>query len=735
MGVVAFDVWAAEKGVAKSFDLKFLQDRVIGIDAAYYIHGLNKDPLLSALGGPPLAFESTVIHAVKHLQNAGLKLHFVFNGLESGVGSDPFTSSARAARFDSEAFTLYEAEQAKEARDLFKASGHWYPSALSEILKKTLHEQRIPFTVAPYSALAQLVYYEKHPSQFIDAVYGPSELFCFGIDKLITKFQMADDIQNMGEKNIPESPVLELSTFQWIDRRDCLAALNTNVNVFIDALMLAGSGLLPTFPPLENENVYRKPFNMRNVVEMITSCGGSVVRLCAQYSTDPAVKGVYLDQYKRALTRIRYHVIMTDEGEVEILDKSHAPDDAHECIGLRLPEELYMYLSRGMLRPRVLNWLTSGKISITQPLAGGDGRPYQNLVKVQLDPLRRQALSLLTEPIHRYYHSRDITTSLWFDPSYDGKFNMRDISSPRDLLSKWNVKNNLIAGYSTEDLPAGTLSFAILSLENPEFAAKTVTQKPKAGQEPLKHRDEILANAVWRLLQLRGYLNEQHQLTEWGRVLEAVWSASGTRRDEEEAALIAVELMRFELINPDTMFLGYGGAPGNGSDIDKRNAMLVSRVACLGKIRHSAKGYSGPLSRHMLAYHSIVSSVHASLRDLLEMIVAAMFLEGLVDRDREDWADISLGLPFYQEQSCALGVLTMHFLDDLCNYPNPTSESTRAEVKRKGQEWIMHGDFSGSLDDAFRIWDAVYQGVKAAGNMLKDTSIWDEVDTWLSQRK
>ena len=130
-------------------------------------------------------------------------------------------------------------------------------------------------------------------------------------------------------------------------------------------------------------------------------------------------------------------------------------------------------------------------------------------------------------------------------------------------------------------MPAGTLSFAILSLENPEFAAKTVSQKPRAGQEVrievlkfercadcsklLKHRDEILANAVWRLLQLRGYLNEQHQLTEWGKVLEAVWSASGTRRDEEEAALIAVELMRLELINPDTMFLGYGGAPGNGS--------------------------------------------------------------------------------------------------------------------------------------------------------------------------
>lgn len=251
----------------------------------------------------------------------------------------------------------------------------------------------------------------------------------------------------MGEKNNPDSPVLVLSKFQWIDRRDCLAALgNIPATVFIDSLMLAGSDLLPGFPPLENETVYRKPFTMRNVVEMIISCGGSVARLCAQYSTDPAVKGVYLDQYKRALTRIRHHVIMTDEGDVGILDKDHAPDDAHECIGLRLPEELYMYLSRAMLRPRVLNWLTSGKISIIQPLAGGDGRSYQNLVKVQLDPLRRQALSLLTEPIHRYYHSREIATSLWFDPTYEGKFNMRDVSSPRELLSKWNVKNNLIAG-------------------------------------------------------------------------------------------------------------------------------------------------------------------------------------------------------------------------------------------------------------------------------------------------
>ena len=209
--------------------------------------------------------------------------------------------------------------------------------------------------------------------------------------------------------------------------------------------MLAGSSLLPVFPPLLDSTLYRKHFTIRNVTDLVVSSGDSVPRLCSQYPAIPSIKSVYLDQYKKAATRVRHHVVLTADGDVEILDKEHAPDDAHDCIGLRLPEELYMYLSRGMLRPRVLNWLTSGIVSITQPLAGGDGKAYQDLVKTQLDPLRRQALKLLTEPLHRYYQSRDMKTILWFDPSYEEKFNMREVPSVREAFSKWNVKNDLIA--------------------------------------------------------------------------------------------------------------------------------------------------------------------------------------------------------------------------------------------------------------------------------------------------
>lgn len=72
---------------------------------------------------------------------------------------------------------------------------------------------------------------------------------------------------------------------------------------------------------------------------------------------------------------------------------------------------------------------------------------------------------------------------------------------------------------------------------------------------------------MWRFLQLRGYVDEQHKLTDWGEILRTALDASGTRKDQEEAVFIAVELLRLELVTPATMFLGYAGAPMNGSGL------------------------------------------------------------------------------------------------------------------------------------------------------------------------
>ncbi|KAA6408456.1 MAG: hypothetical protein FRX48_07538 [Lasallia pustulata] len=745
MGITMFDRWASL--YAKSMPLTCLKDSVIGIDAAYYLERLlmpSKEPLLSALGGSPFGLEFAIMKELSVLQAAGFKPHFVFNGLDYGIKDDPFGPSIASSLANAAAFDIYEKEMPDAAIRLFQESGSPTAAALSEFFKKVLYQRRIEFTVAPYSALAQLAYYEKHPSQFIDAVYGPSELFLYGIDKLITKFELAHEYTEKGNFMSTFRYVLEDSTFRWVDRRTCLAQFNEiPVEIFVDACLLAGSSILPTFPPLKNVTLYPKGYSFPDVVSMVVSCGRNITALCAQYQDDPHVKELdYLDRYRRALTGIKHHIIINKDGDIETLDKEHAPSDVHDCVGQRLPEELNMYLSRGMLRPRVLSWLTSGTIFVTAPCEGGDSREYQNLVKTQLEPFRRQALCLLSECLNRYYQRKEITTRFWFDTESNSRVNLRDLlPSPKEALNGWIVRDNLIAEQCQKlEMPTGStlpgsLAYAVRSLSDATFASKTLISKPKTGFQPLVTLQEITVNAVWRFLQLRNYVDNKHELTPWGKVMDITLTACGSSKEQEEAGFIAVELLRLGLLNNSPMFPNYSGTPLRGTDTDKRSCLLVSRVASLGKLRHQPKGYSGPLSRHLLGYHSVISALRASLRDLVDISLATMFLDGNADRDRNDWMDLALGLPFYDENSYALGVVVKTYLDELFTRDDPTSETTRAEMKAKGPEWCQYCDFAGSLDDAFDLWDAVYKGVKTAGAEIKDQGMWDEVDRWLAARR
>ena len=48
-------------------------------------------------------------------------------------------------------------------------------------------------------------------------------------------------------------------------------------------------------------------------------------------------------------------------------------------------------------------------------------------------------------------------------------------------------------------------------------------------------------------------------------MLEATLTTAGSNKDLEEAGFLAIELMRVGLINADTMFLDYSGAPMRGT--------------------------------------------------------------------------------------------------------------------------------------------------------------------------
>jgi hypothetical protein len=434
-------------------------------------------------------------------------------------------------------------------------------------------------------------------------------------------------------------------------------------DLFVDACLLSGTSFLPTFPPLDVVSNRKQP-KMKAAMEMILNLGKSGYAACVHYESDPQCQALkYLDRYCRARSAIQFHAVMTKEGKAEPFDLNNAPRDIHEFLSFRLSDELYFYMSKGVISPRILNWITSGEILELPPLDGGESELYRSLVRDKLKKTRSSCLSLLASTIHRFYGHRDIKLKYWFDLDNEETLRLGDLEDHMPMIREWNVReevygpeknhhwvsfDRVVDDLLTTKGKSGLIGIAVKTLKNKNFCAQTITKKDTNNL--LKSKEEILFNSVWRMLHLRGYINKDHTLSPWGRVLCAALDALPALPPEkaymivelEESVIVAIEMARLGLLNASDMFPAYSGAPYRGTTVEKRSTLLISRLGCLGKISHQEVGYTGPLSRNYLAYQQMVTAVRGSLRDLLEVSLANLLLFGDAERERTDYAELGL---------------------------------------------------------------------------------------------
>ncbi|KAF7590900.1 hypothetical protein BBP40_002262 [Aspergillus hancockii] len=721
MPIRPLDEWVSTR--TQSLPLSALKGAVIGIDASHYInqhllHPSTREPLLVALGGYPFALRNNIERELQLFKSLGVNCVFVFNGLDFGTKNQRPHISPESVRAFEQAWDLYDQQQADQVVDAFSGAGTPRPETLYRFLQRILNHNGIEYIVAPYSAAAQLSYFTKGPNPLVDAVCGPSEVFLFDVNKLITRID-GDPAQ-----------------FFWITKQTCQEELGRLSNEqFVDFCLLLGSSFLPTSPLFENPAFPGKGATIRDALPMFNSAARSALALCAQFEEDRRMQELqYMDRYKRAFMTVKHHVFVDAEGRIGPMDPENTPSDLHELIGQRLPEELYYYLSKGVLGPDVPNYLTSGEVVVSRPLGVEDTEIYRQVSGRTLTPIRTQAICLLSNSLHRFYQTKVIRVRSWYDENSDSSINLKSLPSVKDTIQSWKIRmDQLPEGVKKLQGTCGPFKFAVQSLKDSEFVSKSLSARES---QPLSSQDEVLANVYWRFLQLRGYIDEKHQLTSWGVSLEQALSILDPDDNLEEATFLAIEMLRFGVLNAKQWFSHVSGGPMRGSDEDKNFNILVSRVACVAKLQHKSIGYSGPLSRQLLCYRSLIAEVRVTLRNLIEVVLTGLFLSGDADRDRDDWTALSIKLPFIDDNDCGLGIAVRTYLDDLPLQADPTSPEARAEVKSKGKDWFQHSDsFTGNLDLAFKLWDAVYKGTQHAGNDFKDGKLFENANGWLAERR
>ncbi|UKZ93688.1 uncharacterized protein TrAFT101_008596 [Trichoderma asperellum] len=728
MPFIAEDSWI--NGQASTYNISELEDCSIAVDASYYLSLLldtdpSHEPLLPALGGLT-GIQYHIRQSLDLWDKHRITPFFIFDG-QSLIGQDEITlKRGRAANQKTDqAWELYSQTEAEQAVAAFGANpGAFRLQNLYPLFQSILKERGLHFLVPPYNACAQLAYFDMIDSDQCAGIMGSQELLLYPIQDSV--------IRNLD---------WNAGTVTAISKKRVMRALGVNESMFIDAMLMTGTSFLPTFPPLQDTSIYPAPFTIAEAVNILRTSDKAVVSACASFNDILQAKDPnWLDKYRKARMAVHHFIYISESGEVTVHDFDRLTQDNHEYLGLQMPAELFHYLNTGLIGARILNGITHGQILVLPTLDGTASDEYKKLVTSQILPIKEQALGLIIPRVHRGIGHKDITMKVWFDPNYSYTFNHRSAQPPpSQRVGTWDVKEKDLRDFFPADF-AGPVYLEVLALANQDFVEKTISrEKPIRG---IDSTDMVVSVAIWRFLHLRGYVDDSHKLTNWGNALATTLIAIKDATEDgpdvpgiDEAALLAFELLRFGLLSGKYVE-GAPGMPRKGTDDEKSSVILISQCASLLKLRHQVFGYTGPLNKSLLGFRGLSTTVREADRDLIEAIVASMFMYGQCKRDRADQLEISQKLPFSQEPHIGLGIATLTFFDE--DEPSDDKEARAARLEAFPETFVP---LSEALPEDFRIAidfvSALNQGVQtldAASLPPNEKSAWTKAQDYINAR-
>ncbi|GAA6002771.1 hypothetical protein JCM10207_007668 [Rhodosporidiobolus poonsookiae] len=680
MGIRGLDTWLAERGLIKECPLSALAGTRLGIDADHYLRKLLSvhepadkcDTFTPAIGGAPLTLTAEIELNMHTLQALGIKPVFVFNGVNPLDRQPPAADDERNWR-RGQAWEHYEQGRVPESEAEFGATRSILPADVLRIVHRQFKQRATEFVVAPYLAWAQLAYLERHERAYVHSVYGSSELFMFdGLDRVILDINFSR------------------STITFASKASILDAMGVTVDQFLDLSILAGFEGSPTFPAIDPRD-----FQLASVVNVIKQRGSGVNAVLAFKDWAPVFQTNYPDAFARARCMIKFSlVLVAHEGRVlplplvapppaplgpssqqppQILTAADVPVDLGEIFSSHFPDEVYYQLFRGLMGPQVVAPLATGHVMEQTPLCGGTPE-YERFIKALTElpqSPRCVSLALVSNVLHPLWSKKPISALYYFQPNSESiiPHSTQSTQAFIESVSKWNVN----ARHIEDELRRQASSTIDLCLCLGGTSTTSLAQRtmvPKNAERPLDKKDEIVANTLWRFLELRSFLTSAHQHTPHASALYLAMKNSKVNDKFQEPLFLAMELLRMNVLHSGRIGTrAYSGGPNfnGGTEGDKRSMLLVMRVLSIVPLVFTAGPWNGPLSRELIVFNSFIRAASRSMRTLLEAISVNFLLRADAQRSYSDYLGVAFSLPFQSDTNTGMGILFKAYGDTVCH--------------------------------------------------------------------
>ncbi|WVQ79823.1 hypothetical protein IAT38_001923 [Cryptococcus sp. DSM 104549] len=728
--VRGLDSYIHERKLSQTCPISALANARLGIDATHYLTNLlsdddSREPLVASTGGLPLALITRIENDLRALERQGIKPVFVFAGLPLATRPPPRGPDANAERetqVKNEAWSYYEEGEVERAVQQLTSLNRGVWTDWKDLLRSIMRLFRHRF-------VEYLAYLLQHPKGYIHAIYSSTECLLWPVEKVITSSDWS-------------------TSFSFVDKARLLNDFGLSSEQFLDLGILAGCTLSRTLPPYSHE------FNIKVISDRIR-LHKSGVGVCNSLRMDPQSKGAqtYAESFWRARLAVKFSLVLTTEGtcvplptviapQQQAFTIQDVPGDLEEIFSPRIPDELYFHICKGLISAPVVGWLTSGMVIEKQPL--GDCPEYRRFIKdvITEGPTspRCTTVALLADVLHPDWSKRRVSAHYYYDPPYaphsgaSVPFTDALTTSLVDRCQGWMVPMfNLEVELRRQNSSTIDLKLCIGAVATEKLAEGTRKDREKStdkekGQRVLDKKDEVVANAIWRFMEVRGFINTNHTHSNMGKALHAAFSVSRVNDRFQEPLYLVLELLRAGVVHGgkwggrDAEYLS--GGPSFGSDDEQRSTLLIMRCVSILPLMFRPQQWAGPLSRELLVFNSFVRSLSKSLRHLFEAVSVHLLLSGHGRRNRDDYCDIMLSLPFQTDVNTGFGILAKTYLDaaiyhndgDSITAENRDTDKVK-QAKKEGLAFVEQS-FSSvkspvqEVERGFRFWDAIMVAIR-----------------------